>query len=276
MRILESAWSARDADKLAAAYAPDARVAFPGFPDASGRGAIEETARSFWAAFPDAKYAWSRTWHAAGIVVVESAWSGTNTGAIFGAKPTRKTAGGVALTLTGFAPAGVVREQHIYADLGSLAMQVGLPYTKGRPFDGLPTSREEYVADGTLLEEANVEIVRAGLECVARRDLKGFVAWMAADAEYVDFTRPGSFAGKSGIEKWFRSWTSFSPDLAQTTTGLWGVQDFVIREYATQGSQNGARVLPGARGAQIFQIREGKLQRAWGYANALEIGRHAR
>jgi hypothetical protein len=265
MRTLDAAWKTRDPSRLGSAYAVDARVVFPGFPDANGTAAIEEVARSFWSAFPDARLAWSRRWRTAEVVIVESAWTGTNTGALAFAKPTNQTAGGVALTLTWFAPGGLVREQHIYSDTESVAIQLGRAHSvrgaKGRRFAGLPTSHEEHSAEGTVVEQANVELVKAGFARAGHRDLKGFLSWIAADAEYVDFTQPGSLQGKGGAERWFHSLTTIASDSLETALHVWGIEDYVIRESAA--------------GVEVLQIRDGKLVNEWGYANALEAQPHA-
>ncbi len=267
LRTVDAAWKARDAEKLGSVYAPDARLVFGGFPDASGRGAIEDAARSFWSAFPDARYAWSREWRAAGLAIVESSWTGTNAGALRGSKATHKTAGGVALTLSWFTPDGLIREQHVYADAGSIATQLGLAPAlgreKGRTFEGLPTSREEHAANGTVVERANLEIVEAAFLRRAQGDFKGFLSWLADDAEYVDFSRPGSQKGKGAMDR---------PHVHEVAAHVWGIEDYVIREYE-DAEPKGPRV---SSGAEVFQIRDGKLERGWGYANSLAAWPHAR
>jgi hypothetical protein len=298
LQTVETAWKAHDAEKLGSAYAPNARVALSGFPDANGKEALEEVARSFWTAFPDAKYAWSRSWRAAGVAVVESAWTGTNMGALPGGKPTHRTAGGVALTLTWFAPDGLIREQHVYADAESIAMQLGLTHGTGRPFEGLPTSREEHSANGTVVEQMNVEGVKQAFLRVLQGDRKGFLSSVAEDAEYVDFTRPGSRKGRGATEGWFRAWTSASsdPDVSPVATNVWGVEDYVIREYQAPRAAAGADATDvagskpqprathesapkGARrssGVEVFQIQDRQWLRVWSYANARETAPHAR
>jgi ketosteroid isomerase-like protein len=283
MQTVEAAWKTHDADKLGSAYAVTARVIFSGYPETNGRQAIEEAARSFWTSFPDAKHAWSREWRAAGVAIVESAWTGTNTGALPGAKPTRATAGGVALTLSWFAPDGLIREQHIYSDTGAVATQLGLSHaTKVRPFEGLPTSREQYSEDRTVMEQENVEKVNEGLRRETRGDAKRFLSWIAEDAEYVDFTQPAAWKGKGGIEKWLHALRSVPSDSVEVATNTWGIADYVIREYAAdpfevddlagKSHAHPARASEHHRtsGSEVFQLRDGKLVRAWGYANTLE------
>lgn len=264
MQALDAAWKAHDVEKLGSAYSVDARVVLPGFPEATGRSAIEEAARSFWAEFPDAKHAWSRAWRTPGVAIVESAWTGTNTGPLPGAKPTLRTAGATALTLTWFAPDGLVREQHIYSDTGSVAMQLGLSHAKGRPFEGLPTSREEHSASGTVVEQANVELVKGGVLRAAGGDWKGFLSWTAEDAEYLDFTQPGSSKGRAAAEKWLHALRA-NPS-ADGAVNVWGIEDYVIREFGVAPSES--------RGAEVLQIRDSKWVRVWSYANALGSRTH--
>jgi hypothetical protein len=289
MQTLDAAWKAHDAEKLGSAYAADARVAFPGFPDAKGRQAVAEAARSFWAEFPDAKHAWSRAWRTPGVAIVESAWTGTNTGPLEGAKPTLRAAGGIALTLTWFAPDGLVREQHIYSDAGTVEIELGLIYGMGRTFEGLPTSQEEHSAAGTVVEQANVELVKGGLLHATEGDWKPFLAWTAEDVEYVDFTQPGSWKGRAAAEKWFHALRTIPSGSVEVALNTWGIADYVIREYATElfefddsvggkprTHRSRAAELKGphrSSGVEVLQIQDGKLVRVWGYANALETAR---
>ena len=121
------ALNAHDTTKLTALYTDDARVTFPGMPDAKGKDAITQALQAEWAAFPDAKYAWSRLWQSNDVAVLESAFNGTNTGPMMGGKPTGKPVGYQMLGIFWFTPDGKVKEQHEYADLGSVAMQLGMP-----------------------------------------------------------------------------------------------------------------------------------------------------
>jgi ketosteroid isomerase-like protein len=198
----------------------------------------------------------------AGVAIVESSWTGTNAGALFGAKATYRPAGGVSLTLTWFAPGGLIREQHVYSDADSVAIQLGLAHglghEKSRPFEGLPTSREEHSANGTVVEQANVELVKAGFSRAGLRDSKGFLSWIAEDAEYVDFTRPGSRKDRGGVERWFRAVTTTPSDSLETALNVWGIEDYVIREHAAEPHRTS--------GVEILQIQGGKLVRGWGYA----------
>jgi SnoaL-like polyketide cyclase/SnoaL-like domain len=280
MQTLDAAWKAHDTEKLGSAYAPDARVAFTGFPDARGRQAVEAAARLFWAEFPDAKHAWSRAWLTPGVAIVESAWTGTNTGPLEGAKPTLRAAGGIALTLTWFAPDGLVREQHIYSDAGTVEVELGLIHGKGRTFEGLPTSHEEHSATGTVVEQANVELVKGGVLHATEGDWKPFLAWTAEDAEYVDFTQPGSWKGRAAAEKWFRALRASPSGSVEVALNTWGIEDYVIREYAGELRTHPSRQAESkgphrSSGVEVLQIRDGKLVRMWGYANTLETAPHA-
>jgi ketosteroid isomerase-like protein len=292
MQTTDAAWKAHDAEKLGSAYAADARVAFPGFPDAKGRQAVEEAARSFWAEFPDAKHAWSRTWRTPGVAIVESAWTGTNTGPLEETKPTLRAADGIALTLTWFAPDGLVREQHIYSDAAKVEIELGRIHGKGRTFEGLPTSHEEHSATGTVVEQANLELVKGGVLHATEGDWKAFLAWTAEDVEYVDFTQPGSWKGRAAAEKWFHTLRTIPSGSVEVALNAWGIEDYVIREYAAapfevddEFTGGKPRTHPSrapeskgphrSSGVEVLQIREGKLVRVWGYANALETAPHA-
>ena len=115
-------------------------------------------------------------------------------------------------------------------DTGSVAMQLGLVShagrsMKARPFEGLPTSREEHSASVTVVEQANVELREGGVRSARPATGGGFLSWTAEDAEYVDFTQPGSWKGEAAAEEVAsRARTDSRRPLG--AVNVWGIEDY--------------------------------------------------
>jgi ketosteroid isomerase-like protein len=251
------AFKNRDAKKIAALYADDACIKAPGRSDVCGRASIAEASEALWAMFPDARTAWSRALLKGDLLVVESAWTGTNDGAAAGRKPTHKIVGAAVLALSWLLPDGRIREQHVYSDEGSIAMQLGTGAT-GRPFDGLPTTRERVEAKGGAAEDANA---------ASLRDSATSVASFSDSAELVDFAHPGSLPEKKGAAKWI----GLRPGSLSTPlvwTHVFGMADAVVGEYEATGKSNG-KLVP-LHGVEVFEIKDAKVSRAVRYRDSLE------
>jgi ketosteroid isomerase-like protein len=244
-----AAFKSRDADKLASVYAEDACITGPGRLRACGRGAIAEAARAAWAKVPDVKAAWGRTWQSGDVLAVESAWSADAKGT-------------VALALCWFTADGLIREQHVYADAGSMLTAPPGTGGKGRPFDGLPTTRESNESNGANEERANVELLRATFAAPV----------LADDAELVDFAQAGSLVGKKYAARWVGARAGGLADAHTVVTEAWGVLGYVLCEYETRGTRRGTRGETATlHGAEIVLVEGGKVKRGWRYEDALEL-----
>jgi ketosteroid isomerase-like protein len=254
------AWKTRDAKTLVASYADEACIQVPGRPDVCGAAAIAGANEALWAEFPDVRTAWSRAWLQGDVLIVESAWTGTNDGAAPGKKPTHKIVGVATVTLSWLLPDGRIRQQRVYADEGSIAMQLGTGAT-GRPFGGLPTTRERHDATGSATEESNVAAIQNGLATKA--------ASFADDAELVDYSHVGSLPEKKGAGRWIALRTGPLGAPRVTLTHVFGVGDAVICEYEVAGSKEGR---PGTvHGVEVLEIKDGKVARALRYRDSLEL-----
>jgi hypothetical protein len=244
-----AAFKARDADKLASVYAEDACVTSPGRPRVCGRSAIAEAARAVWAKLPEVRTAWGRTWQSGDLLAVESAWS-------------TEARGAVALALCWLTPDGLIREEHVYADGRPMSASSAPSSPKGRPFDGLPTTRETHESSGAADEQANVELFRASFAAPV----------LADDAELLDFTQSGSLVGKKYATRWVSARTSGLADARVELAKSWAVESYLLCEYETTGRRPG-----GPRGetftlhgAEVLQLEGGKVKRGWRYEDALE------
>jgi steroid delta-isomerase-like uncharacterized protein len=281
-KAMLDALNAHDADKLAALYTNDGVYIHEGHAPAVGQDAIKAGVAGLFAAFPDAKFASARTFVKNDVVVAEFGWTGTNSGELMGQKPTGKQVGLMGLGIYWYTPEGKIKESHQYMDDGSLAMQLGMPKAKGRPMVGLPTNSELHVAKGTPAEDANVSGAKTMLGLFEAKDAKAFVDGMTDDGTYEMNLSPKPMAGKKDAKIFFSSITKAFPDLKYTAANVWGVEDFAIDEYVMTGTQKGAFTSPGGtipatgkavtiHGAEILQMKDGKLVKGWGYENGVEF-----
>jgi steroid delta-isomerase-like uncharacterized protein len=248
----------------------------------NGKAAIKAGIQGLFTAFPDAKFAGARTFVKNDVVVAEFGWTGTNTGDFMGQKPTNKQVGQMGLGIYWYTPDGKVKESHMYLDGGSLAFQLGMPKAKGRPMVGLPTSSETHVAKGSPDEDKNVDAAKAMAAVFEKKDAKAFLDGMSDDSTYEMNTMPKPMTGKKDAKTWFSTFTKAFPDLKNDIKGAWGVEDYVIDEYVMTGTQKGALTGPGGtipatgkavtlHGAEILQMKDGKMVKGWGYENGMEM-----
>jgi hypothetical protein len=259
------AYKARDQEKLAAVYTEDACIKVPGYLDACGRSGIEHAAQAVWATFPDARTAWSRAWLVDDVLGVESAWTGTNDGTVDPVikRPTHRTAGAAVITLSWLTPDGRIREQHVYGDQGIVASELG---GTGRPFDGLPTTRERHEAKRTPVEESNVELVRGAFTSPP-------TLAFSDDVELENLTRANSLPRKTTGTRWIGLRTSGLSNARVVVTHLWGVEDSVLCEYEATGTPKDPKpqALATVHGVEVFRIEEGRVTRAVRYEDSLEL-----
>jgi hypothetical protein len=238
-----AAFAARDADRLASVYTEDACVTVDGRARLCGRAAIAEAARATWGKVPEARAAWGRAFWTGEVLAVESAWS-------------TEARGATALALCWFSPDGRVREERVYVD-GRAALPAPSG-AKGRPFDGLPTTREAHASTGAASEQENLDLVRATFAAPP----------IADDAELVDYAQPGTLAGRKGAARWTGARVSGLSGGRAALTKAWAVEGYVLGEVEATGKRAGEAVTLHA--AELVEIEGGRVKRAWRYGDAAD------
>jgi steroid delta-isomerase-like uncharacterized protein len=215
---------------------------------------------------------------APGVIVQEWAMTGVHSGALKGIKPTEKPVGFAGASVLWLNGDGLVKEEHRYADVGTLLSQIGASKVKARPIPTLPASIEWHVSKGTPDEDKNVEVGKALVAAMNAKKEADYLALNADDLVFDDFTAPVSLHGGAELKTWFKMFTTAFPDLNVNLANAWGVEDFLIMESTVTGTQKGA--LHGAavtnkpvtlHSLDIGQVKEGKLSRGWTYGNAVEL-----
>jgi steroid delta-isomerase-like uncharacterized protein len=278
-----AALNAHDGDKMASLCTDDVVFVHAGNPETmNGKDAVKGGIGKLFTAFPDAKFAASRTWQKGDVMAIEFGWTGTNSGEFMSMKATNKPVGTMGLGIFWFSPDGKIKQAHQYMDGGSVAMQLGVPKAQGRALVGLPTTVETHVATNAPDEDKGVELAKTMASVMEKKDTKAFLDGLTDDATYDMNTAPGSMTGKKDAEKWFKAMTKAFPDLKNNVTGAWGIGDYVIDEYEMTGTQKGPlsmgkMTLPPTgksvdlHGAEILQFKDGKMVKGWGYENGVEF-----
>jgi hypothetical protein len=209
----EAAWMAHDAQRLVATYAAGVEVRATLPTEAwspLGKAALEAQLAQLLAAFPDARLTTTRTLRTGNVVAAEGYFTGSAAG---------KKVGCPVLALSWFDESGLVKQQHVVFDPGTVLGQLGKGDRKAkvRDVEPIPTAPIVVVtAGGTPSEAKNVELVKAYYASAAKAK--------------------SSPAGE-----------------------LWAAGSFVVAEIGTVG---------GVRGADVFELQEGKVKLLTSYGPA--------
>jgi len=155
---IEAAWMAHDAQKLAAAYAADVEVRITSPADAWSplkKPAAEAQLALLFAAFADGRLTTTRTLRKGNVVAAEGYFTGSTAG---------KKVGCPVVTLSWFDEGGLVKQQHVVFDPGTILGQLGKGdrKTKVRAVDAIPTAPIVNVTSVGAPDEArNVDAVKA-------------------------------------------------------------------------------------------------------------------
>lgn len=274
---LADALRARDAQKAASFFADDASVTAYGGWEAHGRDEIAKRLQELFAAFGDAKTVVLRTWTKGDVVVEESAWSGTMTGAFMGRPATHAPVGQLRAEVLVFDADGRVKELREYADDAGLLLQA-IGKKDAPPVPLLPTNApsvhvavdspedDKLAAWGRALGEGDAGVLAAGLADDSD-------VWINVD------DKPATH-GKRALAKELAGWTRAFPDAKWTTTASWGIDGFAIVEHTMTGTQKGplgalkASNKPVASWHWLTIVQpdaDGQIHHAWAYANLVEV-----
>ena len=276
---IAEAVSQHDAKKLAGLYTEDASVISPGLDPLRSRAEIAQNAQKFFDAIASLKMAHRRAWVTNDVVVYEWAMTGTHSGDLKGIKATEKSVGLSGVSVVWLEPnAGLIKEEHRYADMATILSQIGASKAKARAVPTLPASIEWHFAKGTPDEDKNVELAKQLMGTLEGKKEADYLALNADDVVYDDFTMPTSLKGKDDLKKWFKTFTTAFPDAKVSVTGAWGIEDFVVVESTVTGTQKGALlgVPPSNKSVMLHavdigQLKDGKIARGWTYGNGTEF-----
>jgi steroid delta-isomerase-like uncharacterized protein len=273
--------NAHDAAKFAANYADDASLAVAGFPDPiKGKDGVQADAKKSFDAFPNTKIAFARVWGKNDLLVSEWFVTGTHSGEFMGVKPTDKPVGYVGLSVTWVNADGKIKEEHRYFDAATLFAQLGAApkNVKARAVPALPASIEWHWSKADASEDKDVDGAKALYAATEKKDEKSFTELVTDDIVWDDAMAPAATRGKAEMVKGFKQFTTAFPDLKMATSNAWGIEDFAIAEYTLNATNKAPFMgLPVAKkpvalhGADVIQLRDGKIVKGWSYGNGAEL-----
>jgi len=286
LHALVLASNAHDASGVSALYAPDVVKLTWGDCNRSGHRQIDAEARGGFTMFPDSTMALRRVFVKGNEAVVEISMRGTNTGPSPGPKSipaTGKAIGYVGVRVMTFTDEGLIRDERDYFDAATLAAQLGSTVAATRPSSVPDLPLEVHFATGTDDERKNAAVARTLEEAFRARDAKSFGEACADDVVWDDLMAPAAVSGRSAQVGYFRLLTTAFPDL-KANCDSWGVEDYVVEECSLSGTNRGPVTTPAAKHAptgdrvvfhqlDVFQIKDGKANKAWSYGNRAELGR---
>jgi steroid delta-isomerase-like uncharacterized protein len=272
--------NAHDPGKFLASYADDGTTVVPGLPDLKGKDAMTADVKKFFDAFPNAKFGFSRVWQKNDVLVTEWVFNGTHSGDFMGMKATEKPVGYTGVSIVWVNGDGKIKEEHRYADGGTLFAQLGMgpKGMKARAIPAMPSSTEWHFAKGTPDEDKGVDAMKNAYSILEKKDEKGYGDILADDVVWDDSMAPTLIKGKADNVKWIKPFWAAFPDIKFSAANAWGVEDFAIAEATITGTQKGAFMgIPASKkainihGVDIVQIKDGKAIKGWTYGNSVEM-----
>ena len=279
-KAIGEAYASGDAKKYAALFTENATVKSAGAPDAVGRDAIEKSMTSFATAFSKAKMGEARVFVKGEVVVSEWVMTATHSGDLMGFKATEKPIGIHGASVAWFTPEGLIKEEHVYYNLGAVLSQTGISKEKGRAVATLPSGAPEVViAQDTPEEKANVEVIEKINKSWEAKKADDLLAGFTDDATWDDLTLPTPSKGKKDIKKYVTTFFTAVPDGKLATTNAWGFGDYVVEEGTFSGTHKGAMfgMAPSNKTFTIHELTiakvgpDKKVTTAVTYGNDLEL-----
>jgi steroid delta-isomerase-like uncharacterized protein len=260
-----------DAKKLASAYTNDATIKVAGLNELQGREAIASNIQEWYEAFADMKVGFKRVWPKNDVMIVEWVMNATDTGKLFGGKGKSQPIGHVGLSVLWFDTYGLVKEEHRYGDLGTVAEQVAGKPQAVPPLPAAP----EMITPGPG-EDANAESAKAVYAALEKKSEADFLGKLADDVTYEGHL--GNVKGKAEAKKFFATFTKAFPDAAFDVGGAWGVGEYALVEYTLKATHKGPILsMPASNrkvavhAVDVYKMKDGKVQSAQTYSNGLEL-----
>lgn len=280
MQGFVEAMNAHDSKKMAGFYTENAVSKVAGAPDATGRDAIAANYQKLFDGISNFKTAANRIFKKDDVLIVEWAFTGTHSGDLWGIKATEKPVGTNGIDLFWFdKDSGLIKEHHVYYDGATMLSQIGLSKQKSRPIPTLSSSMPTPLEPkGTPEEQKNLDVYKATMAAMETKKEADFLANIADNAEYDDYTMPQTMKGKAEAKKFFKEMTTAFPDAKFTVDHSWGFGDFIVAEGTMTGTNKGAFMgMPATKktinmkAVDVQQFKDGKLVHGWSYSNGAEF-----
>jgi steroid delta-isomerase-like uncharacterized protein len=177
-----------------------------------------------------------------------------------------------------FTPDGLIKEQHTYADMGTIMSQIGASKQKARAVPTLASAPTVVTSTNSADETKNVETAKKMFGAFEKKNDADFLGNTSDDIAWDDLSTPEMMKGKAAGKKFFADMTKAFPDVKLDGTNVWGIGDFVIAENTMTGTHKGAfmGIQPTKKSVNlhsidIIQMKDGKAIKGWTYANGAEM-----
>lgn len=274
-----AALNAHEAAKFAETFATDGISITYGAGEFKGREAIASDIQKLFDGIPDFKLAASKIYAKGEIVAIEWVMNGTHKGDFMGIKPTNKAVGLRGATILWVGPDGLVKQEHRYADAGTMMAQIGVSKAPSRPIPAMPSSEPKwYVAKGTPEEEKQADLVKGMYAAFDKKSENDFLGSMTEDSVWSDLTMPKDVTGKAEGKKFYQAFVKAFPDGKLTADALFAVDEFIISESTMNGTHNGplgplkATKKPvSLHSIDVMTVRDGKIAQCVSYSSSMEL-----
>ncbi len=275
------ALNGHDPKKFASVYDENGVISVAGLNEIAGRDAIEQNMTEWFETFKDVRLGFSRVWVKNETLVLEWVINGKHHGELFGVKGTEQPIGHYGLSIVTMNPDGKVATEHRYGELGAVMTQIAGPgaKVKPRPIPEIPAAPQTFTSTGSADEEKNVEVAKNVLAALEDKTKEAdFLNLLADEVEQDGLFHLEMSKGKDGAKKFFKSFTTAFPDAKFETTKTLGVGDYAIVESVLKATHQGA--LGSIKATKkpiaihivdVFEIKNGKVARAWTFQNSLEL-----
>jgi len=280
----DKAW---DAFKACYADSVESDQVGSGQPHARGVDAMEASAKTITAAFPDLKGTGELILVKGETIVGVYVMNGTHSGPLLGpdgqsTPATNKPVGfyQAHVVQTDAAGSRVLKEE-LYSDSGTLMAQLGLNPAPARPVTTSKAAAPTIViAAGTPAELSNVDRLRAQMAAYNSHDAMGVDAYNAPDLVYHDMSMPADQTAKESLAGTLNMFKAF-PDVKLVPLSAWGAGSYVVVAGRFEGTNKGPMPAMGikkptgktvsARYLDIARWENGKIKEEWLFYDSMAM-----
>jgi ketosteroid isomerase-like protein len=253
-----------------------------------GRERVLKGHEEIFGAFDQRRFVANRVWltdstHPLDSQALEWTMTGVQTRDWMGVAATFKPVVIKGLTLLWTKDNGTIIDLHVYFDEEVVEAQLGsgpavLQKLPAPPPDAGP--RQVFERIGAPEEATNVTTARAMVQAIEDDKEAAFLSTMADDVDVLTLDSAAPVHGKDAARAHFRMLRNSIRLLDTVIENAWGVQSFVILEYAIAGMQLAPirRIAFAANHplhtqfVDIAEMRGGKIARIWRYADPVAFG----
>lgn len=266
---------------LASRLDSDAQASFSGSMWVTGRDAVVRLHEVLFAAFDERTFVATRIFRATSVEVIEWTMTGEQARDWMTVATTRKPVAFKGITLLWKKDDGTITDVRVYFDVAVVKGQLGIgpKELRGLPPPATAAAGPSLKKMSTPVEMENVLTVRRALDAFAAQDETAYVSSMADNVEIHTLERAETLRGWSAARKYYEAMYRAIGQLETRIDNVWGIQSFVVVEYAISGLQLGPiDLVPMARDrvvqlhiVDVAQLRDGRISRIWRYDNPGEL-----